>query len=69
MKKGVEHNAGLSIGTIICVILVVLKTVKVINIGWFFVFLPLWIGLGLSVGMILLLSILSMLSIFGGHDK
>lgn len=58
MEKG-----GISFSSLLFIILLVLKLVKVISISWVWVFAPLWIPLG--IGLVLLIIAI----IIGKHQK
>lgn len=49
MSSNSNAGSGVSLGTVIFLILLVLKLFGVINISWWWVFSPLLIGLGISI--------------------
>jgi hypothetical protein len=49
MSSNSNAGSGVSVGTVIFLILLILKLFGVINISWWWVFSPLLIGLGITI--------------------
>ena len=49
MSSNSNAGSGVSLGTVIFLILLILKLFGVINISWWWVFSPLLIGLGITI--------------------
>lgn len=54
-----NKSAGLSLSTLLTVVFIVLKLCKVITWSWWWVLSPLWIGMILTVILILIVVFLS----------
>lgn len=53
MEKG-----GISFSSLLFIVLLVLKLVKVISISWVWVFAPLWIPLGIALVILIIATII-----------
>jgi len=53
-KEAVNINFGPSM-TLVTIVLIVLKLTHVIDISWWWVFSPIWLPLGLAIGLMLLM--------------
>ena len=49
MSSNSNAGSGVSLGTVIFLILLILKLFGIINISWWWVFSPLLIGLGITI--------------------
>ena len=49
MSSNSNAGSGVSVGTVIFLILLILKLFGIINISWWWVFSPLLIGLGITI--------------------
>ena len=49
MENNNTNKSGVSIGTVVLVVFIILKLCGVINWSWFWVLSPLWIGLILTI--------------------
>ncbi len=54
MKDNNINNGGVSIGTMVLIVFIILKLCGVINWPWIWVLSPLWIGLILTVILIII---------------
>lgn len=54
MKDNNVNNGGVGIGTVVLVVFIILKLCGVINWSWFWVLSPLWIGLILTVILVII---------------
>ena len=54
MENNNTSRGGVSIGTVVLIIFIILKLCGVINWSWFWVLSPLWIGLILTVILVII---------------
>lgn len=48
-EKNNKASGGMTLGSVLLVVFIVLKLCKVINWSWWWVLSPLWIGLGIAI--------------------
>ena len=54
MSSNSNAGSGVSLGTVIFLILLILKLFGIINISWWWVFSPLLIGLGITIILVII---------------
>lgn len=52
--KNKTNSSGLSIGTVIQIVLIILKLTNLINWSWYVVLIPLWISIGVLIAEVIL---------------